>query len=514
MKKVLYFVIGFILCSSCGDFLQEYSQDLVYARSCEDLDEILIGNGYMRQATTANYFSYSESNFYYPYLHLMDDDATEFLTGMADLSNSDNQVSLMRNFYIWGETPFSRINGREFQDYDWKRIYEHIGYLNVVIAYVKEFEHDPEEIRHRVLGEAQFLRAGYYFMLVNLYGNPYSKEASESDMGVPLNVTEYIEEKFFSRDPVAEVYRQIVTDLENAISNLSGIDKISIYRANEMAARALLSRVYLYMGEWQLAIDECDKIIASGCTLRDLNGFNPTGTSRDYFNDKTSPEVFFTQGNAVTGLLMEDVTITSWTRYRTSDELYNLFTKYENEDVTDLRKTCFFKLSRNKLYRLTDKSSTGSSASVFDSFVIRAAEVYLNKAEAQAMLDQTDAINTIKELLAKRFADHKLPAIEHLNGKELVQFIREERRRELCFEGHRWFDLRRYAVASKYQERKSIEHAIFKPGSSLFDEGTYDRSYVLKPYGEDNAWVLPIPTDELVFNEGVMKNNPERTVRE
>ena len=44
------------------------------------------------------------------------------------------------------------------RDIEWKRLYQHIGYVNVIISYVKEFEKDPEEIRRRVMGEAQFLR--------------------------------------------------------------------------------------------------------------------------------------------------------------------------------------------------------------------------------------------------------------------------------------------------------------------------------------------------------------------
>lgn len=48
MKKVIYLIIGCLGFVSCGDFLKEYSQDLVYASSLEDMDEVLIGNGYMK----------------------------------------------------------------------------------------------------------------------------------------------------------------------------------------------------------------------------------------------------------------------------------------------------------------------------------------------------------------------------------------------------------------------------------------------------------------------------------
>ncbi len=516
MNKMMYFIIGLIFCTSCGDFLQEYSQDLVYARSCEDLDEILIGNGYMREAYTPSYFSYNEKNFYYPYLHVMDDDVEEYIAGYVDISSAVNPVTTLRNFYIWSKHPFTQISGLAYRDYDWKRLYEHIGYLNVIISYVKEFESDPEDTRRRIMGEALFLRAGYYFTLVNLYSNPYSKGTAETDMGVPLNTTEYIEEKFFSRDPVAAVYRQIVADLKNAISNFSGIEQVSIYRGSEIAARALLSRVYLYMEEWQLAIDECNKVIEMGCTLRDLNSFKIERTAKDYFNEKKSPEIFFTQGSSSMGLLAQDDFFAT-TAFRVSDELAELYSKYAGEDVDDLRKDCFFKAARrDKSYYMTIKVPMGVDVTVFDSYILRAAEIYLNKAEAQAMLEQTDAINTIKILLDKRYADHKLPTIGHLSGKELVQFIREERRRELCFEGHRWFDLRRYAVASKYSEEKSISHAIFIMGANLSPSSVaiYDRSYTLDPYGEDHAWVLPIPEEEIVFNEGVMVDNPERKERE
>ncbi|WP_099292169.1 RagB/SusD family nutrient uptake outer membrane protein [Butyricimonas sp. Marseille-P3923] len=529
MKRLFGYIIGGLLLTSCGDFLQEYSQDLTYANSCADLDEILIGNGYMRQAKNLSSFYYTEENGYYPYLHLMDDDTEECITGQVYLTSSaSTPVFYMRGFYTWAKNPFRDNNASAMTDVDWKRIYRHIGYLNVVISYVKEFESDPEETRRRVKGEAQFLRAGYYFMLVNLYANPYSKETADEDPGVPLNLTEYIEAKYFGRESVAAVYKQIVADLKDAIENLSGITQPTIYRADEVAARALLSRVYLYMGEWQLAINECSKIMESGCVLRDLNGFDAGngiagGSTRDYFNTSDSPEVFFTQGSPTVGLLLENYEYQK-TRYRVSDELAGLYKKYESRGIEDLRKKCFLEVSKmpgegtHYYMRKSPEKEPGyypkPDPTVFDSFILRAGEVYLNMAEAQAMLDQPEAANTMKALMEKRYADGKCPSVDGLTGQELVTFIREERRKELCFEGHRWFDLRRYAVSPKYPEKKSISHNIYRSATSYNGKAELDRVYVLKPYGEDPAWVLPIPQEELVFNNGVMKDNPERIDRD
>ena len=74
MKKFMILGLVALITFSCGDFLEERSQDLVYASSCEDLNEILIGNAYMDNDIGVQYFLYSSSGNYYPWLWVMDDD--------------------------------------------------------------------------------------------------------------------------------------------------------------------------------------------------------------------------------------------------------------------------------------------------------------------------------------------------------------------------------------------------------------------------------------------------------
>jgi ragB/susD domain protein len=500
MKKYLSLILGVVLFSSCGKFLEEFSQDLAYAQSCADLDEILIGNGYMEQplyfATASVY-----GTGYYPYIHVMDDDVSMSILGTG--TDIINNLASYKNFYDWSDQlTINPANDEEWEDKDWEKIYSHIGYLNVIIAHVNKFTQDSIEVRNRVEGEARFLRGAYYYLLTNLYANPYVKETAAREMGVPLNLTEDIEDKYYTRNSMEECYKVIVEDLKAAADKLKGVKQSTVYRVNELAARVLLSRVYLYMGEWQLALDECQKAMAlDGIALVDLNTISDEEEEWSMLNT-SNPEVLFTQGFSAVKTFYEGIDWFTICSFACSDELISLYDRYYAQGVEDLRLNAFFLTEDEEHYRVNK-----GGENVYDCFVIRSAELYLNKAEAEAMLDKTEALTTIKALLYKRFEGGKIPNIDGLQGKELVSFIRDERRRELCFEAHRWFDLRRYAVSPKYPEKKSITHETYDKN------GIREGNYVLKPYGEDPAWVLPIPGYEIVYNQGNLVDNPERESR-
>lgn len=491
-----------LLFNSCGKFLEEFSQDLAYAESCADLDEILIGNGYMEQpegfAKASIY-----GNGYYPYIHVMDDDVIMTVFKKDGITDLINEMVPYKNFYDWSDQlTINPKTDEEWEDKDWEKMYSHIAYLNVIIAHVKKFSHDSVETRNRVEGEARFLRGAYYYLLTNLYANPYVKESASSDMGVPLNLTEDIVDEYYKRNSMEECYRVIVEDLKVAADKLKGVTQPTIYRVNELAARILLSRVYLYMGEWQLALDECQKALAlEGVELMDLKSFQGREKER-YVLDNKNPEIVFTQGYSATNTFYDQMSYFCICTFGGSEDLISLYNRFEEQQIKDLRLDAFFEVIGDEQYKM---SKVGEK--VYDCFVIRSAELYLNKAEAEAMLDKAEAIQTIKTLLNNRF-EGGIPDIDGLSGKDLVSFIRDERRRELCFEAHRWFDLRRYAVSPKYPEKKSIRHTAYDI------KGKLEGDYVLKPYGEDPAWVLPIPGYEIVYNQGNLVDNPQRVERE
>ena len=502
MKRYLILMLCVLLFNSCGKFLEEFSQDLAYAESCADLDEILIGNGYMEQPegfTEASIYG----NGYYPYIHVMDDDVIMTVFKKDGSTDVINNIVSYKNFYDWSDQlTINPKTDEEWEDKDWEKMYSHIAYLNVIIAHVKKFSHDSVEIRNRVEGEARFLRGAYYYLLTNLYANPYVKESASSDMGVPLNLTEDIVDEYYKRNSMEECYRVIVEDLKVAADKLKGVTQPTIYRVNELATRILLSRVYLYMGEWQLALDECQKALAlEGVELMDLKSFQGREKER-YVLDNKNPEIVFTQGYSATNTFYNNMAYFCTCTFSGSEDLISLYNRFEGQQIKDLRLDAFFEVIGDEQYKV---SKVGEK--VYDCFVIRSAELYLNKAEAEAMLDKAEAIQTIKTLLNNRF-EGGIPPVDGLNGKDLVSFIRDERRRELCFEAHRWFDLRRYAVSPKYPEKKSIRHTAYDI------KGKLEGDYVLKPYGEDPAWVLPIPGYEIVYNQGNLVDNPQRVERE
>ena len=89
---------------------------------------------------------------------------------------------------------------------------------------------DQENV-NRIKGESHFLRGAYYFTLANLYGKPYSPATASSDLAVPLKLTEYIEDKTYSRASVEAVYEQVLKDLLAAEKYFKDIPSKSVIRA-------------------------------------------------------------------------------------------------------------------------------------------------------------------------------------------------------------------------------------------------------------------------------------------
>ena len=506
MNKCVVLIVGICLLSLCGckDFLEEESKELSYVHSCADLEELLIGGGYMRRNILSNYTdlnvkSKEKSSVYFPWLLAMDDDVNEAVAGQEMTSGA---LTKLRSFYRWEKDPCN-LEGTLYDDPTWGRLYEHIAVVNVVLDKVEEFTNETEEAQNSVKGQSYFLRAAYYFLLVNFYAKPYDQASASTDPGVPLKLIPYVEDLDFERVSVEKVYNQIVEDLRKAIECLQGIQMSSFFHVNEYAARAFLSRVYCYMGKWDLVPDLCQYVLESNYMVEDLTS---SGANASWL-DKNSPGIMFTQGGSSMLATFASPDVSShigW--FRISDELLELF----QEDKNDCRLKLLAMNSGEFVFpRKTKEISVDMELDktnfVSENFVIRMAEVYLNLAEALVMTDKEgEAREVLKTLMEKRIKP--LGEITE-TGENLVKLIRKERRKELCFEGHRWFDLRRYAVSPKYPETKSIKHNTYQYNSTVNKTpGAYVGYYLLPPY-PDGGWVLPIPASEIEQTHGSLINN-------
>ena len=498
MRKIIYilFCLSFIGCN----YLEDYSQDLVIAKSVQDVDELLLGSGYLRYGSP-DYMAYGDPCYW---IHLLDDDVNGIIVDNA----SANNVELLKSTY-YGYFAWQWEVGRNYDKTSlasdaslWNTLYSRINIANIILAEIQDMDKENEEDEldaWRVQGEAYFLRAQFYLFLVNIYGDAYAPSTAASKLGVPLKLTEYVEHDpdrnpQFERATVQEVYDQIVSDLENAVSCFErGSQPQSIYRASKEAALLLLSRVHLYMQNWEGARDRALEVLESKNTLAAMSFMDSV-----VFLSPSNVEVIFTQGvqnlkHGITGRGGE---------FCVSSDLYNLY------DDTDYRKIVYFTAARDSI-GLDFKYNTGDEPSYLgDVFMLRTAEAYLNAAEAYAMLDDAgNASKYLNDLCRARYIEY---TDQTYTMDNVIQAVRDERRRELCFEGHRWFDLRRYAVCEEAPYNRTIEHVF-----PLYDQdnrNAFQSAEVYRLEIDDPAYTFAIPKDVLNFDSG-MPDNP-REIRE
>lgn len=495
MKKLIYGIIVALFCSGCSNFLEEYSQSQTVAKKVSHFDELLLGDGYL-PSVNKKYISTDHAGF----LNVLDDDVTTVLGGIA-VHYWSGVMQQLFGYYAWqlevGRNPEGNTLNDDSQT--WLDFYRRINVTNIILKEIDELKVDSpaeENDRIRVKGECHFIRASLYFTLVNLYGKAYSKTSASTDLGVPLKLTEYIEhdkdkETQFQRASVAQIYEQIVKDLKASVDYLTQSPQPRpLHRASKEAAQLLLSRVYLYMQDWNNAATIAAQLLENDTRLHQMN----EGDSAKIFLSENCSEVLFSQGsmnlhNSMTGASGD---------FAVSEELVELYDR-----KNDFRRYFFGTNPNSFAYKLQWKYDTTAIPHVSDIYTLRISEGYLNLAEAYAMQDNTEGANQyLKSLREKRIKGYV-----HTNytGEELINEIRLERRKELCFEGHRWFDLRRYAVCEKYPHSQKIIHAF-----NVFDgnQNFWDRTDIYELPENDPAYVMQIPKFVLEYDETQMPENP------
>lgn len=484
---------------SCDSFLQEYSQDLSKVNTWQDLDEVLLGDGYLH----AGRMYVEHSTLYSDRDQDIDLDFIHFLADEVAFTDDDYIAGSARTDYFayhtWQQEMGLDTELRYIGDDDktWNGLYKRINICNMIISLIDEQPEDvPDDAmeKSRVKGEAYFLRALYYFTLANLYCVPYNPDDASATRGMPIKFTEYIEDKEFERETLADTYAKVLEDLEAADQYLQGTTRKSVFHADVNTVHLLQSRVYLYMQDWPNAIAKAKEVLAANNKLMNI-GAMPAGQT---CLTRTCPELLFTMGDYLVSYIFRDAR-RDIPGITVSEDMLALFAR------NDYRTTRYIGMTDNNrpnaFIKVKGQSSTmGSYQDCGSVYTFRTAEACLTLAEASAYNgDENTARQYLNTFMATRYA---APKDVTESGEALYQLIRDERAREFLVEGHRWFDLRRYTVNKVSRWSKEIEHFFYH-----FADYEWDRKdwYRLEKF--DQAYTLPIPRSVRNFQIS-LGNNP------
>lgn len=364
----------------------------------------------------------------------------------------------------------------------WKSAYNLIYGANGVIEGIEDSKSGnlQDSVRKQLTGEALTMRAFAYFYLVNFFGDVPLALTTDFNVTVKL-----------SRAKVNKVYEQLIKDLVKAKGMLSDNFKVGNnerVRVTKWFAEAMLARVYLYVGDYQNAINSATTVInqnslffiepnLTDAFLKNNNEaiFQLKQTNENSSLKNATPEGYLFQftpsgPNVVPG-------------YFLTEELANAF------EVNDKRKLNW--TADHKGYLAVAKYKIGRLNSAFGGTqteyytVMRLAELHLIRAEAKLLLSETNKDEAIADLnvLRKRANVIELPTT--LTAAEVTVAIEHERRVEFFAEwGHRWFDLKRTGRANEVLSKLSYK----------------------SPWWGDYQLVYPIPVSEISNNSFLIQN--------
>ncbi len=408
---------------------------------------------------------------------------------LGDLMADNCYISIVNSGRYLAENNFSFVstNGEAADIYS--QSYYVILQANRIIAAPVPASSDVSELK----GEAYIARALNYLQLVNFFGEPYT--VSSTDPGVPVITTPtnpnnpYIKP---ARNTVAEVYTQIISDLDSAYAIMpaggTSLHPINSEYLSKYAAKAIESRAYLYKGDYVNAQAAALLVVNSGgyslTPSANLVAYwanpapvsNKTETIFELAQTETENDGFdalasiYSQGSSGYG----DMLVTP-----ELDALYS---------STDVRGQLIIPATRGGFNVLANNKYSNSANQVDkdDIKIIRYAEVLLTLAESYNRNgDDADARKYLNQLVEMRDPDFTGYTD---SGAKLLTDIITERRKELAFEGLRYFDLTRLNVPIvRPQESDSA------PSIGLVPVGDYRR-------------LLPIPRAEIDANPNTKQN--------
>lgn len=450
------------------------------------------------QAATIGTYSYIKDPYYVRNYHIF----TEYPSDNVSLSGTTTDPL----FYAYNyQHQKNQSNVENF----WRKAYQAIYGTNVVIEKVTESQ---DAVKNQLLGENYFLRAFVHFDLVELFGRPYTDDNGES-LGVMIKTNSDTKE-LPARSKVKDVYALIISDLQKSIKLMNSTNNNNF--ASKEVAMALLSRVYLYMGDYKNAFDYADQVIKTGRYTLTASANYPK-----YFT--SAPEQNFETIFAIKHTLKDDrlddaIGSMYWGGAIGYGEMYasQSYRALVNKFPQDLRNSFVVPQyeknddGSNKLdaqgnpilqkrngypkYFINKYSFQDGYETLSSPVVLRLAEMYLTRAECAFQLGRpADALADVNIIRSRAglTGDALFSSGNMMGYTNILDVILDERRLEFAFESQRKFDV--------FRNKRTMNRDY--PGTHLASGQTVQEI----PYTDPRV-IFFIPENDIVLNPNLVQN--------
>ena len=407
----------------------------------------------------------------------------------------------------------------------WYMLFQNISNINTVLPSVAAGSGyiSSETLRAQYEGELSFIRAYHYFTLVNLWG----------DMFKVTKVIGPVDAKTIARSPVAEIYDEIIfPDLIKAANQLpASYPSADVGRITKWAAKAMLAKAYMQKGDLQdlpKAQVLLEEVIAATqyCNLITDKGTSASAYA-NVFNvaNEMNPEIIFavrysrsnSLGSSFWGTFAPDGSaaqiIKAGTPVGDNNPTLEFMSKYN--DLSDTRKAASFSVwyknaSTPEYYisKYQDPNMVLAFQGENDWPVIRYSDVLLLHAEILAQsANPNDALADVNKVRVRAGVK---PYNDFASKTEALDSVYQERRIELAFENHRWFDLLRMGKAYDDPNKalSILITAIFTTDNAFYQSFNKIAPPVKSSFTLEHM-LLPIPQQEIDTNNNmVIPQNP------
>lgn len=477
MKKIFSLaIVASIMLSSCNSFLDVKPKGFTIPEFIGDYEQLLNNQALIRASAA------------YPDF-ITDNVQSGTLQDVNSGASFNGYSTMKKRLYTFAHGPIFE-DGET--DVYWETAYNHIFTYNVIINNVLAAKDGKEVEKKRIWAEAKVGRAFEYLGLVNIYAKHYDAATANTDLGVPLVLSEDINQKY-ERVSVAKIYELVQADLQEALPYLATTSG-NKFQALKSVGFAFLSRMALYQGDYAKALQNAKDALALNSYLEDYNLYTTKDkTTWGRVHLKTNVDIPFPEirnnNEVVWGRMGTASSGSINTESYAPQELIDTYKKNLSASSKDMRYELFF---------LRDSASYGSAVIRFPGRVLwgpyvdfntgfSTPELYLIAAECEARIGSADeALNYINTLRNKRIANNT--PIVGLSNAQALTLVLEERRREMPYlASHRLIDLKRLQVSDNF-----IKEIVHKVENTEY-----------KMMSNDLRMIMPVPPKVLDMNPSI-----------